>query len=388
MPLARFYLYSQGIDVWVAPTLALGDGWVSTMRHIARENRMYVVGVNPCVRVDRVPNGFPDRDKVWRIDDEDPDWVAPGNTVIVDPLGQLLAGPARYEETILYAEVDPGVVQSSRRYFDPTGHYNRPDVFRLAVDTKIATGGVRDHGRRGRGLRQEASDADRGHGRERARRDVGRQGPAVHGHDVLNVDNRHDGAAHGQCLLADLADYGQASRRCGLRRGRPPRGDPGPRDPAAPPRRSGSTRCRRTTCSRRPRRTGSSGSSGRRARRSSACRSTRRRRSRPSTRRSSRGRSRLRAVEARRRDMAGQFARRTGIPFVGLRISNIMEPDDYAAFPSYWDDLTLRRWNLWGYVDCAGRRPGLPAGAHGGRLRRRGRDRRRRRHGDAPSARI
>ena len=82
------------------------------------------------------PVGFPDRDKVWRIDDEDPDWVAPGNTVIVDPLGQLLAGPARYEETILYAEVDPGVVQSSRRYFDPTGHYNRPDVFRLTVDTR------------------------------------------------------------------------------------------------------------------------------------------------------------------------------------------------------------------------------------------------------------
>jgi predicted amidohydrolase len=136
MPLARFYLYSQGIDVWVAPTLALGDGWVSTMRHIARENRMYVVGVNPCLRVDQIPVGFPDRDKVWRIDDEDPDWVSPGNSVIVDPMGQLLAGPARHEETILYAEVDPGVVQSSRRYFDPTGHYNRPDVFRLTVDTR------------------------------------------------------------------------------------------------------------------------------------------------------------------------------------------------------------------------------------------------------------
>jgi nucleoside-diphosphate-sugar epimerase len=37
---------------------------------------------------------------------------------------------------------------------------------------------------------------------------------------------------------------------------------------------------------------------------------------------------------------------------VGLRISNIMEPPDYAEFPSYWDDPTLRKWNLWGYVDC------------------------------------
>jgi nucleoside-diphosphate-sugar epimerase len=50
-------------------------------------------------------------------------------------------------------------------------------------------------------------------------------------------------------------------------------------------------------------------------------------------------------------EMARQAARRSGIPFVGLRISNIMEPDDYAEFPSYWDDPTLRKWNLWGYVD-------------------------------------
>lgn len=49
--------------------------------------------------------------------------------------------------------------------------------------------------------------------------------------------------------------------------------------------------------------------------------------------------------------MAEQFVRRTGVPHVGLRISNIMEPEDYAAFPSYWGDAQLRRWNLWGYVD-------------------------------------
>ena len=49
--------------------------------------------------------------------------------------------------------------------------------------------------------------------------------------------------------------------------------------------------------------------------------------------------------------MAGQFARRTGLPFVGFRFSNIMEPDDYQAFPGFWDDPLLRKWNLWGYVD-------------------------------------
>ena len=49
--------------------------------------------------------------------------------------------------------------------------------------------------------------------------------------------------------------------------------------------------------------------------------------------------------------IAMQFARRTGIPFIGLRFSNIMEPADYAAFPGFWDDARLRKWNLWGYVD-------------------------------------
>ena len=50
--------------------------------------------------------------------------------------------------------------------------------------------------------------------------------------------------------------------------------------------------------------------------------------------------------------MATQFARRTGIGFLGLRISNIMEPADYASFPSFWNDARLRKWNLWGYVDA------------------------------------
>ncbi len=66
MPLARFHLYAQGIEVWVAPTLARGDGWIATMRHIAREGRVWVVGVNPCLRVDQIPDDFPDRDRVWR----------------------------------------------------------------------------------------------------------------------------------------------------------------------------------------------------------------------------------------------------------------------------------------------------------------------------------
>jgi nitrilase len=65
MPLARFFLYSQGVDIWFAPTLARGDGWIATMRHIAREGRCYVAGVSPCLHEDQIPPDFPNRDKVW-----------------------------------------------------------------------------------------------------------------------------------------------------------------------------------------------------------------------------------------------------------------------------------------------------------------------------------
>ena len=56
--------------------------------------------------------------------------------MIVDPTGKILAGPARHEETILYAEVDLAAVRAARRFFDPVGHYSRPDVFQLRVDTR------------------------------------------------------------------------------------------------------------------------------------------------------------------------------------------------------------------------------------------------------------
>lgn len=136
MPLARFHLYAQGVDVWVAPTLARGDGWVATMRHIAREGRVWVIGVNPCVSVDQIPADFPNRDRVWRIDDDEPGWIEPGNSVICDPSGAIVAGPLRHEEGILTAEIDLSEVHSARRLFDPVGHYHRPDVFRLVVDAR------------------------------------------------------------------------------------------------------------------------------------------------------------------------------------------------------------------------------------------------------------
>jgi nitrilase len=133
MPLTRFYMYSLGVDVWVAPTLATGGGWTATLRHIALEGSMWVIGVNPCVHVEQIPADFPDRDLVWRAD-RDGEWVEPGNSAIVDPRGEFVAGPATNEDTILFAEIDVNKGRARRRKFDPVGHYNRPDVFRLSID--------------------------------------------------------------------------------------------------------------------------------------------------------------------------------------------------------------------------------------------------------------
>lgn len=77
MPLARFHMYAQGVDLWLAPTFATGDAWVARMRHLARENRMYVVGVNTVLHVDQIPAGFPNRERLVPqrfLDDHGP-WV-------------------------------------------------------------------------------------------------------------------------------------------------------------------------------------------------------------------------------------------------------------------------------------------------------------------------
>ncbi len=62
-------------------------------------------------------------------------WVEEGNTVIVGPDGKVMAGPVRQREETVIADLDIGAVRAARRFLDPVGHYNRPDVFRLHVDT-------------------------------------------------------------------------------------------------------------------------------------------------------------------------------------------------------------------------------------------------------------
>jgi nitrilase len=130
MPLARFAIYAQGPDIYVAPTWDEGDGWIATMRHIASEGRCWVVGSGTALQARDIPSDFPGRSELFPDDDE---WINPGDSVVVSPLGQIVAGPLHEQHGILYAECDPAVSSAARRTLDVAGHYGRPDIFRLEV---------------------------------------------------------------------------------------------------------------------------------------------------------------------------------------------------------------------------------------------------------------
>ena len=132
MPLARTSLYAQGIDILLAPTWDNSDAWVSTLRHVAKEGRIFVIGITACIRGADVPSDVPGHDELY----PDPtDWLSQGNSTIVGPEGDVLAGPLIGETGILYADLDVGRARALRHKFDPVGHYGRGDVFTLTVNS-------------------------------------------------------------------------------------------------------------------------------------------------------------------------------------------------------------------------------------------------------------
>ena len=130
MPLARYALYAQGVEIYVAPTYDSGDNWLGTMRHIALEGRCWVVGSGTVLRASDIPPDFPARAELFPDADE---WINDGDSVVVDPMGKVVAGPMRRAAGILYADIDTARVAPSRRTLDVTGHYARPDIFELQV---------------------------------------------------------------------------------------------------------------------------------------------------------------------------------------------------------------------------------------------------------------
>jgi len=131
MPLARFTLYAEGIQIYVASTWDSGDTWVATMRHIASEGRCWVVGSGCAIATRDIPPAFPSREMISTGSGE---WVNPGDSVIVAPTGRVVAGPMHEEHGILVADLDATEASNEHRTLDVAGHYGRPDIFTLTVD--------------------------------------------------------------------------------------------------------------------------------------------------------------------------------------------------------------------------------------------------------------
>jgi nitrilase len=135
MPLARYALYAQDIEIYVAPTWDTGESWLATMRHIAKEAGCWVIGTATALQGSDIPADFPERDRLFTPDE----WINDGDAVVVKPMGGVAAGPLKREKGILYAEIDREAARRARRSLDVCGHYSRPDIFSFAVDRRPLT---------------------------------------------------------------------------------------------------------------------------------------------------------------------------------------------------------------------------------------------------------
>ena len=121
MPHARIKLYEQGIEIYLAPTADGREVWTSTMQHIALEGRCFVLGCNQFVTKDMYP-----KDLIGLEDlDNQPEVMCRGGSLIVNPLGKILAGPLYDAAGILYAELDKSALIQAKLDFDVIGHYYR-----------------------------------------------------------------------------------------------------------------------------------------------------------------------------------------------------------------------------------------------------------------------
>ena len=129
MPLLRMNMYAKGVQLYCAPTADDRDTWIPTMQHIALEGRCFVLACCQHIKRGAYPDNYP------AVQSSDPETVLiRGGSCIVNPLGQILAGPNYEGECILTADIDLGDIARGKYDFDVTGHYARPDIFRLFVN--------------------------------------------------------------------------------------------------------------------------------------------------------------------------------------------------------------------------------------------------------------
>lgn len=130
MPLVRYSLYAQGIEVYVAPTYDESTSWQATLRHIGKEGRTFVIGCCMAYKKEDILSQCPKLEPYYK---EVSEWINTGNSMITDPNGNVLAGPLHKEEAILYAELNKELLRNTKWNLDVAGHYARPDAFRLTV---------------------------------------------------------------------------------------------------------------------------------------------------------------------------------------------------------------------------------------------------------------
>jgi len=124
MPEARLALYKAGLEIHLAPTADSRISWQASMIHIALEGRCFVLSCNQYVQKTMYPKRFQEELK------EQEETLCRGGTVIISPMGEVLAGPLYDQAGIVSAELDLSLVVKSRLDFDVVGHYTRPDLFR------------------------------------------------------------------------------------------------------------------------------------------------------------------------------------------------------------------------------------------------------------------
>jgi nitrilase len=132
MPLARMAMYAKGVELYLAPTADSRDTWQATMRHIACEGRCFVLGCNQFITKGMYPT---DLDGLEDLADQS-EILSRGGSVIVSPLGEVIAGPVFDREEILCADLEMAAVARGKLDFDVVGHYARPDVFQLSVNER------------------------------------------------------------------------------------------------------------------------------------------------------------------------------------------------------------------------------------------------------------
>ncbi|MDN5214156.1 carbon-nitrogen hydrolase family protein [Fulvivirgaceae bacterium BMA12] len=129
MPLARMSMYQKGVQLYLAPTADHRETWQTTMRHIATEGRCFVLSCNQFVTKSMYPPDLPTLEELK----DQPEIMSKGGSVIINPQGEILAGPLWNEEGILYADLNMDDLHKSKMDFDVAGHYAREDVFQFAV---------------------------------------------------------------------------------------------------------------------------------------------------------------------------------------------------------------------------------------------------------------